>query len=92
MKNPYAFCFKEVRLSTTIDSDIERNKFCGQVSTIMKVISIKDGDLLSQFHNIKENGIPVLERSLNLPPQSRDTPHQKMLLNNHTDANKGNIK
>ena len=58
----------------------------------MKVVSINDGDLLSQFDNINENDIPVLERLANLPPQIRDTPHQKMLINNHTDANKGKIK
>ena len=38
VKNGYAFCFKEARLSTTIGSDIEINKFCGQVSTIMRAI------------------------------------------------------
>ena len=27
-----------------------------------------------------------------LPPQIRSTPHQKMLIDNHTDANKGKIK
>ena len=43
VNNAFAFCFKEVRLSTTIGSDIEHNKFCGHVSTIMKVISNKDG-------------------------------------------------
>ena len=32
--NAFAFCFKKARLSTTIGSDIEHNKFCGQVSTI----------------------------------------------------------
>ena len=37
--------FKKARLSTTIGSDIEHNKFCGQLSTFMKVISNKDGDL-----------------------------------------------
>ena len=58
----------------------------------MKVISNKDGDFLLQFDKIKENDIPVLERIVNLPPQFRDTPQQKMLLNNHTDANKGKIK
>ena len=58
----------------------------------MKMISNKDGDLLSQFDNIKENKIPFLERLLKLPPQIRDTPHQKMLINNHTDANKGKTK
>ena len=43
VNNGYAFCFKEARLSTYIGSDIE-HKFCGQVSTIMKVISNKDDD------------------------------------------------
>ena len=92
VNNGFAFCFKEARLSTTIGSDIEINKFCGQVSTIMRAISNKDSDLLSQFDNINENDIPVLERLADLPPQIRDSPHQKMLINNHTDANKGKIK
>ena len=42
-----------------------------------KVISNKDGDLLSQLDNIKENDIPVLERIINLPPQIRDKLQQK---------------
>ena len=77
MNNPYAFCFKEARLSSPIGSDIEHNKSCGQVSTIMKGISNKVGDSISQFDNNNEIDIPVLERLLNLPPQIRDTPHQK---------------
>ena len=92
VNNGFAFCFKEARLGTIIGSDIEINKFCGQVSTIMRLISNKDGDLLSQFDNINENDIPVLERLADLPPQVRDSPHQKMLINNHTDANKGRIR
>ena len=92
LNNGYAYCFKETRLSTTVGSDIEHNNFCGQVSTIMNVVSNKDGDVLSQFDYINENDIPVLERIINLPPQIRATPHQKMLINNHTDANKGKIK
>ena len=92
VNNGYAFCFKEARLSTTIGSDIEHNKFCGQVSTVMKVISNKDDDLLSQFGNINENDIPLLEILTDLPVQVRDTPQQKMLLDNHLDANKGKIK
>ena len=92
VNNGFAFCFKEARLSTTIGSDIEINKFCGQVSTIMRAISNKDGDLLSHFDNINENDIPLLERLADLPPQIRDSSHQKMLINNHTDANEGKIK
>ena len=92
VNNGFAFCFKEARLSTSLGSDIEINKFCGQVSTIMRAISNKDGDLVSQFDNINENDIPVLNRLADLPVQIRDTPHQKMIINNHTDANKGKIK
>ena len=58
----------------------------------MRVISNKDGDLLSQFDNINENDIPILDQLANLPVQIGDTPHQKMLINNHTHANKGKIK
>ena len=58
----------------------------------MRAISNKDVDLLSQFDNINENDIPVLNRLADLPVQIRDTPHQKMLGNSHTDANKAKIK
>ena len=92
VNNAFAFCFKEARLSTSIGGNIENSKFCGQISTIMRAISNKDGDLLSQFDNNNENDIPVLNRLTDLPLQIRDTPHQKMLINNHTDANKGKIK
>ena len=92
VNNGFAYCFKEARLGTTIGSDIEINKFCRQISTIMRAISNKDGDLISQFDNINENDIPILEQLADLPVQIRDTPHQKMLINNHTDVNKGKIK
>ena len=92
VNNGFAYCFKEARLSTSLGSDIEINNFCGQVSTIMRVISNKNGDIVSQFDNINENDIPVLNRIADLPTQIQSTPHQKMLINNHIDANKGKIK
>ena len=58
----------------------------------MKVISNKDDDLFSQFGNIIEIDIPLLERLADLPPQIRPTTHQKMLIDNHTDPNKGKNK
>ena len=58
----------------------------------MRAMSNKVGDLLSQFDNINENNITSIESLADLPPQIRDTPHQKKLINNHTDANKGKIK
>ena len=69
----FAFCFKEARVSTILGSDIETNKFCGELSTIMKVKSNKDGDLLSQSDKNHENDIPVVERLADLP--TRIDPH-----------------
>ena len=92
VKNSFAFCFKETCLTTSIGGDIKNNNFCGQVSTRMRAISNKVGDFLSQFDNINENDIPVLERLANLPTQFQPTPHQKMLKNDHTDAIKRKIK
>ena len=87
----FAFCFEEARLSSSIGVDIELTNGV-PISTIMRVISKKDSDLISQFDNINENDIPVLNRLADLPVQIRDKPHQKMLINNHTDAKKGKIK
>ena len=52
----------------------------------------KDDDLLSQFGNTNANDIPLIERLADLPPQIGWTPHQKMLIDNHLDANKGKTK
>ena len=92
VNNGFAFCSIEARLTTSIGGDFEINKFCGQISAIMRAISNKDGDLLSQFDNINENDIPILNRLADLPAQIQSTPHQKMFINNHTDANRGKIK
>ena len=92
VNNAFAFCFKEARLTKSIGVDFEINRFCGQISTIMRAISNKDGDLLSQFDNFNENDIPILNRLADVPVQIQSIPHQKMLINNHTDATKGRIK
>ena len=92
MNNGFAFCFKAARLSTTFGNDFEGNKFCGQIATVMKVITNIYGDLFSQFDNNNENDITILERIAGLPPHIRSSPQQKMLINKHTDVNKGKIK
>ena len=82
--NAFAYCFKEARLSVTPGSDLEHNKYVGQVSTIMRVLFSKDGDLLSQFDNINEG---------NGDADFNSTSLKKMLIDNHDRAvNKGKIK
>ena len=51
----FAYSFKEARLSTTEGSHKEHNKYCGQVSTIMRALTSKDGDSLSHFDKIEES-------------------------------------
>ena len=52
--NAFAYVCIEGRLPTTSGGDLEHNKFCGQVSTILRTITSKDRVLLSQFDNINE--------------------------------------
>ena len=42
-----AFCFKEAKLATTGGSDLKHNKYVGQDSTIMRLLTSEDGDLSS---------------------------------------------
>ena len=51
----FAYCFKEARVSTTVGSDIGRNKYNGQVSTIMIALTSKIGDIISHFDEIVES-------------------------------------
>ena len=81
VNNAFAYCFKEGTISTTGGMKIEQVKFLGQVSTIMRALTSKDGDLSSHFDNVGEtqNG-------------SNNTSLYQMLFNNHTEANRGKIK
>ena len=81
--NAFAFCFKEARLGISSGSDLEDNKFVAPISTIMRVLTSKDGDLLSQFDNKNEgNGNADFD----------STSLKKMLINNHDLVNKGKIR
>ena len=52
--NGLADAFREAVLATTSGSNLELSKFVEQVSTIMRVLTSKDQDLLSQFDIIDE--------------------------------------
>ena len=49
--NAFAFVFKETRLGTTSGGDSEDTKLTVQLSTIMRALTSKDGDLLSKIDN-----------------------------------------
>ena len=52
VKKVFSYTFKGVILATIGGGDIEHNKFGGQVSTIMRVLTSTDGDLKSRFDKI----------------------------------------
>ena len=78
----FAFCFKEARLSTTGGSDIDHNKYVGQVSTSMRALTSKERDLLSHFDKFDECRDEIGNISL----------HQHIISNHDELANKGKIK
>ena len=87
-KNGLAYVFQEARLSTST-TDLEHNKHVGQISTIMRLVSSRDGDLLSQFDNINEEiGVDDAATADNI----RSTSLNKMLITNHEAANRGKMK
>ena len=54
VNNAFAYCFKEGLIATTGGLDIEHVKFFGQISTIMRSLTIQNGELLSHFHKIND--------------------------------------
>ena len=81
VNNAFASCSKEATLATTGGMEIEQVKFLGQMSTIMRALTNKDGDLLSHFDDIDETQAAGNNNSL-----------KQMLINNHTETNRGKNK
>ena len=85
--NGLAYVFQEAVSATTSGSNLEHNKYAGQISTIIRVLTSKaskDGDLLSQFDNINEG---------NTKDDFDSTSLKKMLIDNHeNDVDRGKLK
>ena len=82
VNNGLAYIFQEGRLSTSAGTEIEHNKNLRNVSTIMRLLTQKDGDLSSYFDKIDET-----------EAGSADSTLKKMLIDSHTNEdNKGKIR
>ena len=68
-------------MSTSAGVEIEQNNKCRPISTVMRLITEKDGDLSACFDLIDETEGEFDNSSL-----------KKILINNHTDANKGLVR
>ena len=82
VKDASAYCFKEARLSTTGGSDIEHNKYCGQISITMRTLTSRDGDLISHFDKIDESETEIDKTLL----------HHHLTKNHDIAANKGKVR
>ena len=81
VNNAFAYIFQEGRLFTSAGTEIEHSKNLGNVSTIMRLLTQKDGDLSSYFDKINET-----EAGIN------DTTLKHMLIISHTnDDNRDKI-
>ena len=81
VNNAFAYTIHDARISTSAGVEIEQNKYVGPISTIMRLITEKDGDLSTYFDIIDESEGEINNTSL-----------RKILINNHTEANQGLIR
>ena len=84
MNNAFAHCFKEAVILTTGGMEIENINFLGQVSTNMRSLTSKDGDLSPHFDKYNDGDTNA---AINI------TSLKQMLIDNHTiPVNRGKIK
>ena len=81
VNNVFDYTIHDARISTTAGVEIEQNKYVGPVSTIMRLVRQKDGDLSTYFDTIDESEGGINNSSL-----------KKLLINNLTEANRGLIR
>ena len=81
VNNAFAYTIHDARISTSAGVEIDQNKYVGPISTIMRLVTEKDGDLSTYFDIINES-----EGGIN------DSTLKQILINNHTEANRGLIR
>ena len=81
VNNAFAYTIHDARISTSAGVEMEQNKYVGPISTIMRLVTEKDGDLSTYFDIINESKDGINDSSL-----------KKILINNHTQANRGLIR
>ena len=80
VNNAFPNIYHDARISTSSGVKIEQNKFVRRISTLMRLVTQKDGDLSTYFDIIDESETAINNSSL-----------KQILINSHTDENKGII-
>ena len=81
INNAFAYTIHDARISSSAGVEIEQNKYVGPISTIMRIVTHKDGDLSTYFDIIDESEGEINNTSL-----------KQILVDNHTEANQGLIR
>ena len=81
VNNVFAYVIHDARISSAAGVEIEQNKYVGPISTIMRLVTQKEGDLSTYFDIIDESEGEINNTSL-----------KKILIDNHTAANRGLIR
>ena len=72
----FAYTLNDARISTSCGVEMEQNNYLGPISTIMRLVTQKDGDISTYFDRIDENETGINSSSL-----------QQLLINNHIEDN-----
>ena len=78
VNSDFAYTVHDARISTSAGVEIEQNKYVGRISTILRLVTEKDGDLSTYFDISDENENEINHSSF-----------KKVLIGNHTEANGG---
>ena len=81
VNNAFAYTIHDARISSSAGVEIEQNKYVGPISTIMRLVTQKDGDSSTYFDIIDESEGEINNTSL-----------RQILIDNHTEANRGLIR
>ena len=81
VNNAFAYTIHDERISSSSGVEIEQNKYVGPISTIMRLVTQKDGDLTTYFDIIDESEDGINISSL-----------KQIHIDNHTEANTGLIR
>ena len=76
VNNAFAYTIHDARTSSSSGVEIEQNKLVGPVSTIMSLVTQRDGDLSTYFDIIDESEGEIENPSL-----------KQILIKNHIDDN-----
>ena len=81
VNNAFAYTIHDAKFSTSSGVEIEQNKYVGPFSTIMRLVTQKDGDLSTYFDIIDESEDGIDSCSL-----------EQVLINSHNPDNRGIIR